>query len=661
MSESMTPSQQLMRDVDVPSCPGTETLAQTLARPLALADVTVTDRFWAPRLAVNREQGVPVQYGHLESVGALDALDLNRLPGPLPIPPMHANGVTPVMWWDSDVAKWIEAASYSLETHPDAALETLVDEVIGRVAGAQQADGYLNSYFSGREPEHRFTNERDWHELYCAGHLIEAAVAHHSATGKTTLLEVMTRYVALIARVYGTGPGQKPGYPGHEEIELALVKLYHVTHDPEHLRLAGYFVDQRGQRPAFFDEEALARGDDPASYAADTHEYAQAHRPVREQSEVVGHAVRAMYLYAGMADLAAELGDAALQAACERLWTDLTTKRLYLTGGLGPSKHNEGFTVGYDLPNDTAYAETCASVALVFWAQRMLALTGDGRYADEMERALYNNVLAGVSLDGQRYFYDNVLESPGDRHRWTWHPCPCCPPNLLRLLTSFGAYVYSATDTALWVNLYVAGTARVRLAGQEVGLSVDTDYPWDGAVRVGLDLAASAEFTLRLRVPGWCTGASVRVNGEPLELANVLRGGYAELTRTWQPGDEVVLAFPMPAVRVRARPDVKADAGLVALQRGPLVYCLEGADVPVPLHQVVLPDDAELMPTFEPDLLEGVTVLRAAAQMEDAGDWGEALYSAASPPPRPLALTAVPYFAWDNRAPGEMRVWLRRE
>lgn len=629
----------------------------SVAAPLPLADVTVQDRFWTPRLVVNRDQGIAIQYGHLQEVGALDALDFSRPPPPLPIPVSEHNHVTPVMWWDSDIAKWIEAASYSLETHPDPSLEALVDDAVARLAAAQQADGYLNSYFTGRAPEQRWTNERDWHELYCAGHLIEAAVAHVRATGKRTLLEVVERYVELIGHVYGPGPGQKRGYPGHEEIELALVKLYHVSGRPEHLALAEYFVNERGRQPSFFDQEAQARGDDPKSYAFGTSEYAQAHKPVREQSEVVGHAVRAMYLYAGMADLAAELGDRELLTACERLWQDLTSKRLYITGGLGPSKDNEGFTSDYDLPNDTAYAETCASIALVFWAQRMLALTGDGRYADEMERALYNNVLAGVSLDGTRYFYDNVLQSSGNQHRWDWHPCPCCPPNLLRLLTSFGSYVYSRTETELWVNLYVAGEARLTLGKQTGRLQVETQYPWDGEVRLTLALERPTEFTLKLRVPGWCQGARLSIGGEDLNLP--VQQGYLSLTREWQPDTELQLSLPMPVERVYAHPAVRADAGLVALQRGPLVYCLEGTDVSAPLHQVILPDRQELSARHEPGLLDGVTVLEGEGLCETSPD-GAALYRTRPPETGRVALRAVPYYAWDNRDAGEMRVWLRR-
>ncbi|WP_407573081.1 glycoside hydrolase family 127 protein [Deinococcus altitudinis] len=646
--------------VPVPNTPQLLSAAAPLreaAVPLPLADVLIQDHFWTPRLQVNREQGIDIQYGHLQDVGALDALDFSHPQPPLPIPVINNNQVTPVMWWDSDIAKWIEAASYSLETHPDPRLENLVDDAVARLAKAQQADGYLNSYFTGREPDKRWTNERDWHELYCAGHLIEAAVAHVQATGKRTLLEVVERYVALIAQVYGPGPGQKRGYPGHEEIELALMKLYRISTNPEHLALAEYFVNERGQQPAYFDLEAVARGDNPASFAFGSNEYAQAHKPVREQNEVVGHAVRAMYLYAGMADLAAELGDTDLLAACERLWDDLTTKRLYITGGLGPSKDNEGFTFDYDLPNDTAYAETCAAIALVFWAQRMLAITGDGRYADEMERSLYNNVLAGVSLDGRKYFYDNVLESRGDNHRWDWHPCPCCPPNLLRLLTSFGAYVYSRTESQLWVNLYVAGEAQVQLAGQDVRLKVQTEYPWDGEITLTTELAQPATFILKLRIPGWSQGAALTVDGQAVDTQN--DQGYVTLTREWKSGTEIRLSLPMPVQRVWAHPAVRADAGLVALQRGPVVYCLEETDVHQHLHQVVLPDTSEVTAHFEPSLLEGVTVLTAQGRY-DLPSENMALYSSTPPGAETISVTAVPYYAWDNREPGEMRVWLRR-
>ncbi len=634
---------------------------EAIPAPIPLADVLIEDRFWAPRLEVNRRRGLAYQYEQLRVVGVFDALDLSRPAGPLPIPSSTDSLVTPVMWWDSDIAKWLEAASYSLATHPDAQLESLVDQVIAKLAGAQQEDGYLNSYFTGREPSKRWTNERDCHELYCAGHLIEAAVAHFQATGKRTLLSVLERNVDLIAQVYGPNPGQKHGYPGHEEIELALVKLYHVTHNPRHLELARYFVDARGQQPYYFDLEAQARGEDPAVYHFGSYEYAQAHKPVREQTQVVGHAVRAMYLYAAMADLAGELNDLELRAACERLWDDLTGKRLYITGGLGPSKDNEGFTVDYDLPNDTAYAETCAAIALVFWAQRMVALTGEARYADVMERALYNNVLAGVSLNGEQFFYENVLESNGDMHRWSWHSCPCCPPNVLRLLASFGSYVYAQRDSSITINLYVQGSAVFQVAGQTLKLQQRTDYPWDGAVSVRLKLETPAQFVLRLRIPGWCRGASLSVNGQTVKLEGILKHGFATLERTWQADDEIRLELPMPVERIRAHPNVRADAGCVALQRGPILYCLEGIDHDLPLHQIVLPSDAKLEAHFEPELLDGVTVITGLALAEDLSEWKGSLYRMDHPKLKPVPIRAVPYCTWDGRAPGEMRVWIRSQ
>lgn len=638
-----------------------QTAVPPVAQALPLKHVLIEDCFWAPRLEVNRQRGIAYQYEQLCAVGAIDALDLSRPAGPLPIPANPHNQVTPVMWWDSDVAKWLEAACYSLTTHPDPQLEGLVDAVIAKLAAAQQTDGYLNSYFSGREPDKRWTNERDWHELYCAGHLIEAAVAHVQATGKRTLLEVLERYVDLIASVYGPNPDQKHGYPGHEEIELALVKLHGLTRNPRHLELARYFVDERGKQPYYFDLEARARLEDPSKFHFGTYQYAQAHKPVREQTQVVGHAVRAMYLYAGMTDLAGILNDAELRAACERLWRDLIGKRLYITGGLGPSKDNEGFTVDYDLPNDTAYAETCAAIALVFWAQRMVALTGEAHYADVMERALYNNVLAGVSLNGERFFYDNVLESSGDKHRWAWHACPCCPPNLLRLLASLGAYVYAQRESEISLNLYVQGSATFQLPNQRLELCQHTDYPWDGTVRITLTLERPAPFTLRLRIPGWCRDARLSLNGQALKLEGLLKDGFVQLERTWQTGDELQLELPMPIERLRAHPAVKADAGCVALQRGPVLYCLEGTDNPRPLHQIVLTADSQLEAHFEPELLGGVTVLTGMALAEDLSDWEDALYRADAPQMHSLPIKAVPYCTWDGREAGEMRVWIRSQ
>ena len=632
--------------------------------PLPLRDVTLNDAFWTPRIETNRAATLPFLYGQLEKSGAIQALDLK--PRPLRIPRHAGSAVTPQMWWDSDIAKWIETAAYSLATHPDAALRAQVDALAEKIAAAQQADGYVNTFFTALEPEHRFTNERDWHELYNAGHLIEAAVAYAEATGETALLQVMERYAQLLMQVYGPERGQKRGYPGHEEIELALVRLYRHTGKRAYLEFARYFVDERGRRPFFFEAEARARGEWPerekmAQLADADYEYMQAHRPVREQDKVVGHAVRAMYLYSAMADLAAELGDDDLRRACERLWNDLTERRLYITGGLGPSASNEGMTTDYDLPNDTAYAETCAAVGLVYWAQRMLNLTGEGRYADMLERALYNNVLCGVALDGRHFFYDNPLESQGDKHRWTWHACPCCPPNVSRLMASLGHYLYGRSEDGVAVHLYAGGSARFEVGGQNVTLHQATRYPWDGEVAVQFDLERPARFTLSMRLPAWCRDPKLVVNGEAVALAGVARDGYAHLKGEWSAQDRVALSLPMPVERVYANPNVRQDAGLVALQRGPLVYCVEGADVGAALHQLALPRDAALTATFEPGLLGGVSVVSGTAQRVESGDWPAVLYRAAPPETAGAAFRAVPYALWDQRTPGEMRVWLREE
>jgi len=617
--------------------------------PVSFTDVAIEDRFWAPRIRVNREKTLAHQYAQCKETGRIDAFRLDWKPGQEPVPHIY---------WDSDVAKWIEAASYSLATHPDRELDALLDEVVSLIASAQQPDGYLNPHFTVVEPEKRWTNLRDCHELYCAGHLMEAAVAHFQATGKRTLLDALCRYADYIGTVFGTEPGKKRGYCGHEEIELALVKLYHATGERRYLELACYFVDERGRQPYYFDEEARARGEDPSRYRSGNYDYCQAHLPVREQTEVVGHAVRAMYLYSAMADLAGETGDATLLAACERLWDNLTLRRMYLTGGIGPTRANEGFTCDYDLPNETAYAETCAAIGLVFWAHRMLQLDCDSRYADVMERALYNGVISGVSLDGERFFYENPLASLGHHHRQPWFGCACCPPNIARLLASLGQYVYSMGEGGVAVHLYIAGSARLRLNGALVTLRQETEYPWTGRVVLRLEMEQPARFTLRLRIPGWCRGTAARVNGEAVDLSGKVVKGYACLEREWRNGDRVELELPMPVERVYAHPEARQDIGRVALQRGPLVYCLEDVDNPVPIHRVMLPADAELTARFEEGVLGWEVMLAGQAVAVSDEGWESALYRTQPPVRVPVTIRAVPYCVWDNRAPGRMAVWL---
>jgi DUF1680 family protein len=615
-------------------------------QPAPLKAVTIEDRFWRERIRVNRETTIPIEYQQCLTTGRIKALTLAQ------VPEQH-------IFWDSDVAKWIEAAAYSLATHPDPAVEALLDEVIGHLARAQQPDGYLNTYFITVAPEKRWTNLRDDHELYCAGHLMEAAVAHFQATGKTTFLDIMRRYADYIGTVFGPELGQKRGYCGHEEIELALVKMAEATDEGKYQALAQYFVDERGRQPHYFDQEAEARGEDPKGYHFSSYGYNQSHLPVREQSQVIGHSVRGMYLYAAMADLAARTHDEALQAACERIWNHLTSAQMYVTGGIGGFASNEGYGDDFDLPNETAYAETCAAIGLVFWASRMLQTNCDRRYADVMERALYNGVLSGVSLDGTKFFYDNPLASVGKHHRQDWFGCACCPPNIARLLASFGQYAYSQSATDLAVHLYVQSHADLTVAGQSVTLSQTTDYPWDGTVLLTVSPEQPASFRLRLRLPEWCRAPHLSINGK--SITPTVEHGYAILERLWVAGDTLTLDLPMPVERVSAHPKVHQNRGRVALQRGPVVYCLESADNGEDLDALSLPRTAALEPEFEAELLGGVTVLRGQFEKLSEAAWDGTLYQREAPTLETTRVTAVPYFAWDNRDSGEMQVWVREE
>ena len=626
-------------------------------RPLGLTDVTIDDRFWRPRMETNRSVTVPIEYEQCRKTQRIQALKLGWKPG-MPNPPHH--------FWDSDVAKWIEAAAYCLAAAPDKKLERLCDRVIDMIEAAQQPDGYINIRFTVVDPENRWKNLRDWHELYCAGHLMEGAVAYHEATGKRKLLDVMCRFADHIDATFGRGRGKKRGYPGHEEIELALVKLYHATGEPRYLKLSKYFVDERGRTPHYFDIEAKARGDDVSKYWPGTHEYTQSHLPVREQTEVVGHAVRAFYLYSGMADIAGETGDAGLLAACRRLWADAVGCKLYVTGGVGPSGRNEGFTRRYDLPNESAYAKTCAAIALVFFAHRMTQIEADAKYADVMERALYNGTISGVSRDGTRFFYENPLAAgppvgaaAGEPRRREWFGCACCPPNIARMIASLPRYAYSASASAAYVHLYVASTAAARLAGRAVRLVQQTDYPWDGEVRLTVGLDRPGTFALMLRIPAWCRRHKLTVNGKRVKAP--VTKGYARIRRPWSDGDVVTLSMDMPVERIVAHPAVAADAGKVALQRGPVVYCLEQVDHAADVRAISLPDKAALTTRFDPRLLGGVAVIEGSALAPASAGWKGKLYRPAGEQKRrPVKIKAVPYCLWDNRKPGAMTVWLPR-
>lgn len=630
-----------------------------------LQHVRINGGFWGRLMEVNRSVTLPIQYKQSKDTGRIDAFKLAWKQG---------DDNPPHIFWDSDVGKWIEAAAYSLSASPDAALERLVDSVIDLIARAQQPDGYLNTHFTVVEPEKRWTNLRDNHELYCAGHLIEGSVAYYQATGKRRFLDVMCRYADYIGKLFGPRKGQKRGYCGHEEIELALIKLHLVTNERRYLDLARYFIDERGRSPHYFDQEARARGEEPRKFWAKTYEYNQAHVPVREQAEVVGHAVRAMYLYCGMTDVAQATGDKTLLKACKRLWKNLVERRMHITGGLGPVAANEGFTCDYDLPNESAYLESCAAIGLVFWAQRMLNAEFDGEVADVMERALYNGTISGVSFDGKTFFYGNPLAAhPGfdgngrfvnkEYHyrRSKWFGCACCPPNIARMIAQFPGFVYSIRARELAVHHYAGSESQVTVAGQTVRLVQETAYPWQERVVLRLTPERASVWTLALRIPGWCREATLCVNDKAVALAPVTTRGYARIRRKWHPGDRVDLVLPMPVERIAAHPAVRQNGGRVALQRGPVVYCFEEADNGSNLNDVVLrPDRAFKITRGDSGLLAGVPRIHAKAWRRELEDWKGRLYGRQGSRHVHCDVTAIPYFMWANRSPGEMLVWIRQ-
>lgn len=627
---------------------------------VALRDVQVADGFFSRYADLVREEVIPYQWEALndripgaEKSGCLRNFRIAA--------GQEAGEFTGMVFQDSDIGKWLEAVAYSLTTHPDAALERTADEVIELLEAAQREDGYLDTYFIVKDPKNRWKCLRDCHELYCAGHLLEGAVAYWQATGKDRFLNVMRRYVDYIATVFGRGEGQMRGYPGHEEIELALCKLYDVTGEKKYLDLAAYFIDERGRDPKYFLEELKTRGDAFHWEGNDAQgmEYFQAHAPVREQTEAVGHAVRAVYLYSGMADVAMRTGDEGLLEACRRLYRNIADKRLYVTGAIGSTYIGEAFTFDYDLPNDTAYAETCASVGLIFFMKRMLEADGAAEYGDMMERALYNTVLAGMAMDGKSFFYVNPLEvfpeadekDPSKRHvktvRQKWFACACCPPNVARLLADLGSYIYRRKGSAVTADLFIG--SRLALPGG-AELIQTSEVPFGGKVTFTLRGAAQG-FSLRVRCPEWAEGVTCTA---PCRKEN----GYIAIQKDWQDGDSVTLVFGMEPRRIYANPLVRQDAGKVCLMRGPLVYCLEEADNGANLHLLRLPEGEPVEAVRGEGALFGMTLLRAKGRR--FVPHGSKLYA----PDRQgreeeARLTFVPYFAWGNRDKGEMAVYVR--
>jgi uncharacterized protein len=633
----------------ISSCQNPET-GEYLIQPVPFTKVHLNDDFWSSRIETNRRVTIPYAFEQCEETGRIDNFRIAA--------GMKSGGFQTVYPFDdSDVYKIIQGASYSLQVYPDPELEKYLDDLIGIIGKAQEEDGYL---YTARtidpDPPVRWCEGDRWsnlylgHEFYNAGHLYEAAVAHYRATGKKSLLDIALKNAGLVAEVFG--PDKKRGAPGHQEIEIGLVKLYRVTGDQKYLDLAKFFLDERGQSHR---QKLYGR-------------YSQDHKPVVEQDQAVGHAVRAVYMYSGMADVASLTGDSEYIRAIDRIWEDVVSKKLYITGGIGATGAGEAFGEPYHLPNATAYAETCASIGNVFWNYRMFLLHGDVRYIDVLERVLYNGLISGVSLEGDLFFYQNPLESFGEDERSTWFTCACCPSNISRFMPSVPGYVLAADKDSIYVNLFTSCEAQVEIKNQSVTIEQKTRYPWDGDVAITVNPKVEKKFSVRVRIPGWARNkpvpsdlyrfykesdeqVSLELNGEELDLN--LDKGYAVVDRKWKEGDQIEIHFPMPVRRVLSHEKVEADSGRVSLQRGPIVFCAGWKDNQGLVSNIVLPDESELESEYRPDLLKGVTVVKAQAEALFETPEGEVSG-------QDQGFTAIPYYSWAHRGKGEMAVWLAR-
>ena len=575
--------------------------------------VKINDNFWSPRLSKHVSATLPVCIDQIENqTGRIRNFE-NAAKGE----GEHSG----IFFDDSDVYKALEGMAYSLINNPDPELEKKADEWIDKFAAAQQPDGYINTFYTLTGLDKRWTN-MDKHEMYCAGHMIEAGVAYYQATGKRKLLDVCIRMTDHMMSQFG--PGKRHWVPGHEEIELALVKLYQTTQEQKYLDFAYWLLEERGHGHGTMGDEGKW---DPVYY--------QDIVPVRRLTDISGHAVRCMYLYCFMADVAALKNDKAYIAAIDRLWDDVVHRNMYITGGIGSSRDNEGFTEDYDLPNLDAYCETFASVGMVLWNQRMNQLTGDSKYIDILERSLYNGALAGISLGGDRFFYVNPLESKGDHHRQEWYGCACCPSQLSRFLPSIGNYIYASSDDALWVNLYIGNTGQIRIGETDILLTQETDYPWDGSVKLTISTSQPLEKEIRLRIPNWCKTYDLSINGKRINVSE--KKGYAVI-KDWKSQDVIALDMDMPVEIVAADPHVKENFGKRAIQRGPLVYCMEEIDNPEYFDQIQLSPSTTFQTAFVSDILNGIKTIKTNGRAQSA--------------------TFIPYYAWDNRKAGKMRVWI---
>ncbi len=692
------------------------------SKPLDLHEVKIRDAFWGREQELVRREVIPYQW---------DALN-DRVPGADPSfcmrnfkvagrlmreqknnrsfrPPQYTfrgfnalpeEGKEPeedkfygFVFQDSDFSKWIEAVGYSLVLHPDPQLEKIADEAIDIVVAAQAPNGYLDTYYIIGGMDRIFTHLQDHHELYCFGHLLEGAISYYQATGKDKLLKAAQRYADFVAEKFGPEEGKIHGYPGHEIAEMALARLYELTGEDRYLKLAKFFLDERGKKPYIFDEQAAERAaHEGIPYVANTdpnrYVYYQAAEPVRQQSEAVGHAVRAVYLYSGMADVARLSGDEELYRACERIWDSIVAKKLYITGGIGSTHLGEAFSHAYDLPNDLAYSETCAAIGLAFFARRMLQISPESRYGDVMERALYNTVLAGMALDGRSFFYVNPLEvvpedckkDPRKMHvkpvRQKWFGCACCPPNIARTVSSLGAYLYTVSEDTLYLHLYAAGSVEISMQGGSLQMEVQSNFPVDGKVKLSVKTKDTAgPVTLALRIPGWCCGKYKCQGGEALQSR--IEKGYLYLTGDWSEQRELTMEFDMTPRAVMSDPCVREDADQIAWIRGPLTYCMEEADNGRDLVRLLADGEHlgevkeerdhslghEMICLLVPGKRE--TPVKNGAFIGDGCGCGmdidkKSLYGFYEKSSyQDSSIRLIPYYAWANRGEGEMRVWIR--
>lgn len=619
--------------------------------PVPFTSVKVTDAFWGQRLKASREVTIPLAFSKCEETGRYE----NFVKAANPSDKYKVDGFS---FDDTDVYKTIEGASYLLQTYPDEKLEAYIDSVLAIVATAQEPDGYLyTSRTMNPKHPHNWAGSKRWekvedlsHEFYNLGHMVEGAIAHYQATGKRNFLDIAIRYADCVCREIGLGEGQLVRVPGHQIAEMALAKLYTVTGEKKYLDQAKFFLDQRG-------------------YTSRKNEYSQAHKPVIEQDEAVGHAVRAVYMYAGMADVAALTGDSAYIQAIGRIWDNIVGKKYYITGGIGATASGEAFGKNYELPNMSAYCETCAAIGNVYVNHRLFLLHGESKYYDVLERTLYNGLISGVSLDGGGFYYPNPLESMGQHQRQAWFGCACCPSNICRFIPSLPGYVYAVKDKDVYVNLFMSNTADLKVNGKAVSLEQSTVYPWNEDVTITVKKNKAGNFAMKIRVPGWVRGEvvpsdlyrysdderltySVKVNGAPVEAE--LQKGYFTIDRKWKKGDKVEVHFDMAPRVVKAHHKVAADRGRVAIERGPIVYCAEWPDNDFDIMTVLMPRNPKFNVVEKSDMLCGLNLLETDAQTLSYDDRGRLQT-------KDVKLTLLPYYAWAHRGAGKMMVWLPQD